>query len=745
MQVTDGCTPFSSFYLETMKQLILLKLLLLILLSTTSRTADAKSTHLWDYGANEGPTTIYVGDRMTFFNPFPSHITSCRWFLRQGTGDSLSESQETGGAKIVSSNLTSCTIQGLWDNTDAYGDWKLELYCIYEGYSEDYVAIWQILVKDKSTPILVKKITLSESSLVLASGEKTKLTATISPSNAANKSVTWSSGNSEIAYVNNIGEVYAINEGITTITCQANDGSGVKNTCSVTVSSPVVAEINETNFPDMNFRNWLLVQDYGKDGKLIEEEIKSVTSLDVSGTSKSPGSIKSLKGIEIFNSLESLRCSDNQLTSLDVSKNTALRYLYCGHNQLTSLDVSKNTALTNLYCGSNQLTSLDVSKNTALTYLDCGSNQLTSLDVSKNTALKDLACYFNQLTSLDVSKNTALTDLNCYSNQLTSIDVSKNTALTDLICSYNQLTSLDVSKNTALAGLECRSNQLTSLDVSKNTVLDYLDCNGNKLTSIDVSKNTALKWLLCYSNQLTSLDVSKNTALKWLYCYRNQIRGASMDALIQSLPTTSTNPTFRLIDNREGDEGNECTKSQVAAAKAKGWSPFYYNGSEWVEYEGSEDPSPSIGSGTENDPFSPAAANEFANSLGANTPTEQVYYVKGKVVSIKEQFGTQYGNATFYISDDGTTANQFYIYKAKYLGNKKYAGEDLVLNVGDEVVVCGKLVNYIGTLPGTVQDEAYVVSINGTKGSTYERGDVNGDGVVNIADLMMLVNILTAK
>ena len=160
-------------------------------------------------------------------------------------------------------------------------------------------------------------------------------------------------------------------------------------------------DINETNFPDANFRNWLLSQSYGKDGKLTENEIKNITSIDVKKKN-----ISTLKGIEYF---------------------TSLKYLSCNSNQLTFLDVSKNTELAGLHCYSNQLTSLDVSKNTALTTLDCGDNKLTSLDVSKNTALEDLLCYSNQLTSLDVSQNTALTTLDCSSNQLTSLDVSQNT------------------------------------------------------------------------------------------------------------------------------------------------------------------------------------------------------------------------------------------------------------------------------------------------------------------------------
>ena len=247
-------------------------------------------------------------------------------------------------------------------------------------------------------------------------------------------------------------------------------------------------EINETNFPDESFRNYLLSQSYGSDGVLTDEEIQSVKSMSVQWSE-----INSLQGIEFFTALEWLDCRFNQLTSLDVSKNTALEWLDCSYHQLTSLDVSGCTALDGLDCSSNQLTSLDVSKNTALTGLNCSSNQLTSLDVSKNTALTELWCSYNELTSLDVSKNTALTELRCY---------------------------------------------------------------------------------------------------------RNQIQGATMDALVQSLPQASDAKLYVIYFY---NEQNVMTVTQVEAAKAKGWIPYYTDGEKdeengaeysdgliWKEYTGSD-------------------------------------------------------------------------------------------------------------------------------------------------------------
>ncbi|WP_418313825.1 leucine-rich repeat domain-containing protein [Porphyromonas sp.] len=123
--------------------------------------------------------------------------------------------------------------------------------------------------------------------------------------------------------------------------------------------------------------------------------------------------------------------------------------------------------VTELDCNENQLTSLNVSKNTALTSLECSYNQLTSLDVSKNTALEELDCFSNQLTSLDVSKNTALEVLNCFSNQLTSLEVSKNTALTTLSCNDNKLTNLNMSGCANLMVINCSNNYINGKAMTK--------------------------------------------------------------------------------------------------------------------------------------------------------------------------------------------------------------------------------------------------------------------------------------
>ena len=160
-------------------------------------------------------------------------------------------------------------------------------------------------------------------------------------------------------------------------------------------------------------------------------------------------------------------------------------------------------------------------------------------------------------------------------------------------------------------------------------------------------------------------------------------------------------------------------------------TPTPSNGS--TEIEGAE------GDGSLANPFNAIAATNAAKELGSGNVSEQMYYIKGKVVSIATDKngavlnfdqGT-YGNASFYISDDGTSTNQFYCYRVLYLGNKKWTqGAGDILKEGDEVIVCAKITMY-NTTPETQQNEGFLYSLNGKSegGAPQEdTGTPAGDG-----------------
>ena len=268
----------------------------------------------------------------------------------------------------------------------------------------------------------------------------------------------------------------------------ASTESAVSTQAEEEFVQPESVEINSTNFQATNFQNYVKQYDKDGNGSLSLEERNKVTTIELPDGLYCP----TMKGIEYFPELVTLKCSNTHVRSLDVSKNLKLETLWCNWNNLEQLDVSKNKALKDLRCGDNYLTTLNVSQNEALEWLSTNDmrSKLNSLDVSYNKALKHLECTKNGLTSLDVSSNEALEQLVCNGNPLTELDVSKNDKLTSLDCRRCGLTSLKFGS--AVSSMECDENQLTVLDISQNTKWTDLRCGDNKLTSLSFNENVVM-------------------------------------------------------------------------------------------------------------------------------------------------------------------------------------------------------------------------------------------------------------
>ena len=260
--------------------------------------------------------------------------------------------------------------------------------------------------------------------------------------------------------------------------------------------------IDDTSvFPDAGFREYLSIGyhyvdgtkiqiDTDENGILSQDERMAVKNMDVRGYA-----VYGLKGIEYFTELRELNCTNRQIGSLDLSKNTKLEQLRCKNSGLTQLDLSNNPEIAVLDCSdNNSLGKLDLSKNTKLENLNCSYDNLNELDVKKNTELRELICIGNYLKELDV-------------------DVAHKKKLEILKCSSNQLESLIVGENRLLKELRCDQNQLSQLNLSNLERLETLFCSDNKLTILNVSYSPELKALRYMNNQLTSLNLEQSPLL----------------------------------------------------------------------------------------------------------------------------------------------------------------------------------------------------------------------------------------
>ena len=142
------------------------------------------------------------------------------------------------------------------------------------------------------------------------------------------------------------------------------------------------------------------------------------------------------------------------------------------------------------------------------------------------------------------------------------------------------------------------------------------------------------------------------------------------------------------------------------------------------------------GTGTEADPFNIAGVIEYVSGLGADVASPKDVYFKGIITSITEAYGTQYGNATFEVSDTEDGGNKFLCYRVKYFDGQSYSNpSDPNIKEGNEVIMCGKVVNYKGNTPETSANAAWLYSLNGTKGgggtTPQPGGDAKGKGTAD--------------
>ena len=281
------------------------------------------------------------------------------------------------------------------------------------------------------------------------------------------------------------GTILTVEDGKDEVSYQYNCGKGVKPTFIFETSLP----INEKNFPDPNFRNYIKTYKAGGRDVLTVEEQRKVESIEVKGWN-----ISNLKGIEAFPNLTELDCGNNSIQKLDLRQNPKLKTLKCNKNQLTQLDLSKNPDIDYLICSDNRLEQLDVSHLKDLVTLDCSHNDLAQLDVKNSIFLETLNCSANQLTELDadVKHKTRLVSVECKNNQLTTLILGENKGLKKLNCAHNQLTQLNLNNMSSLKELNCFNNQLTVLDVSDSPELTILWLGNNHLTSLNLDNNLKL-------------------------------------------------------------------------------------------------------------------------------------------------------------------------------------------------------------------------------------------------------------
>jgi len=277
---------------------------------------------------------------------------------------------------------------------------------------------------------------------------------------------------------------------------------------------------------------------------ISKEDVAQVTKLNFDDMK-----VTSLDGIENFELLESLYCSNTGLLKCDLSQNKALTYLELNEqndltefilnnhenigtvylqdcSNLVKVELKNNLKLETASClGSNKLNSFVLDGSSSLGVLDYSSPELQPFAVSNPTNIHWLRCNGSSLPSnLDEFKSLEILKCTNVGNSVID-DIPKEikNQLVELDCSENNLEELNLSDFLELSILQCRNNALTELTLSSCENLEDIILDGNKLTSLEAKGLKALRRLWVNKNQLTSLKVTGCENLDNLQCHTNQM------------------------------------------------------------------------------------------------------------------------------------------------------------------------------------------------------------------------------
>lgn len=290
------------------------------------------------------------------------------------------------------------------------------------------------------------------------------------------------------------------------------------------------------------------------------------------------------KEVTIYGDYSGLRCSENEITTINLSNHTALRELYCDYNEIGRLDLTNATSLQ---------------------VLECSGNKISSIDLTPCISLKIIALSANPINSIKWPTE----------NNISYLAMSNGSGFLP--------TELDLSTFAELEEVRCNGNKLTKLLLPKTEKIKLVACYDNKLTELDINQLTQLEMLICHQNKLTSLDISSNSALEYISLYSNRIGEEEMEKFFNQLPDLSpamNSGEIFVIDSEDFAEENFCRREWVSNAKGLNWIVYDNKGRQnngknpYKGYYDFEDSFEGIiwdgtlkawtrGSGTESNPF----------------------------------------------------------------------------------------------------------------------------------------------
>lgn len=203
--------------------------------------------------------------------------------------------------------------------------------------------------------------------------------------------------------------------------------------------------------------------------------------------------------IAALSKLTDLNVADNQISGLVIKAST--------QPLLENLNIAGN-GLKNVNGGSSSTFVLSLS---TLQQLNVTDNEMTALNLTGNTALDVLKCAGNSLTKLNLAKNSEISVIVAHDNAITAITMPTSTGapnLRQVFVDNNSLSTLDLSESTSLSTLSCENNELTSVSLPTSTQLYSMACGGNNLTFASLPGSSNMPTYINYTPQESEIDIT---------------------------------------------------------------------------------------------------------------------------------------------------------------------------------------------------------------------------------------------
>ena len=525
--------------------------------------------------------------------------------------------------------------------------------------------------------------------------------------------------------------------------------------------------INSTNFPDDNFR----AQVKEAFDNIEEDDIISAEEMEANGGHHTFDNVSNLKGIELLTSITELylvnyadepclRTFDYalpNLNTLDIQDQVG---------ELTTVDASKCTNLETFLAGENPASLSTLKLPSGIKYLVLnnapliktfdpkqfsdlrsvaftGTTGITDLDFSGHKSIQDIGVDgihdYYQLNSLNMANCPLLTNIDIKSSTIKSLTFKSLPEVLSILVDDSDITSMLVDDLAQLGSIEALNNVLGTLTLNNLPAIYGLDCHDNKLQTLIIDKCPNMNGIWAENNKLMWLDL---TGVKKAGTDENFLKLNNQNPSVTAWKLSPTEVGLKVHERFDVER----VLNLVAADKSVTPAWATYDGVKYFVFS-NDGPNAESLVGAENTyeyetkwPYAWMDGNSKDNNLPVNLHIYKVvkpdsWLKLSSTETLKAKLGEELTAPTYTHSDGYDGVVEWKSSDETVVKVDAKTGALTIVGPGTATITLSGPATDYRNAPASV---SYQVEIT----APFTLGDANGDGTVNAADIVEVVNYI---